>query len=197
MRWRKRSSGCSSAATERPRSSESRPERIPWVRAGKSVAPPYRRRLARQGVPHLPVLTPLLEEPFPEGTASAEVRVQLLPVARHELRRREDPHVRVSRLAQDLAEQPEALGVRRRPQKLLDLAHGEGVVPREVRDDLRIRHVGAEEACSGHDGDPTTRRGKRRERNCRHLIVQAQTAATFTLSAALAMIAATALGCDT
>src|SRR5712691_3587358 len=103
-------------------------------------------------------LSPLLEEPFPEGAASAEVRAELLPVAQDEIGGREGPDVCVARLAQDLAQQPNALSLGPRPQASLNVAHGEGVVPREVRDDLWIRHVGAEEVCAGHGGDPTTRR---------------------------------------
>src|SRR5258708_26413139 len=97
-------------------------------------------------------LSPLLEEPFPEGAASAEVRTELLPVARHELRRREGPYVGVPRLAQDLAQQPKAVSLGRRPQASLNVAHGKGSVPREVRDDLRIGHVGAKELRAGHGG---------------------------------------------
>jgi len=76
-------------------------------------------------------------------------------VALDELRRGEEPDVGVARLAQDLAQELEALGQGRGLQPEVDFAHRERRVPGEVGNDVGIGDIRAEEARACHDTEST------------------------------------------
>ena len=84
---------------------------------------------------------PGLEQEFPEASATAQVGGDFAPLLRELLRRDESPDLRVTRLADDLAQEARAHRWRRLRQPVAQLAHRHRIVPQEVGDRLGVVEI--------------------------------------------------------